>query len=152
MKVITVTEKNIKEVYGRLNKFFNNRNKNGYVEWHNFDCGFKKRINPYIFIDGQKIRTDNIYTSYAHVEMDTMHGRTFIRMKLSYTDAGIIEVGDKIAFLGNRFIHREKFTLSKHKYIYSTYQMIPMTDKEHYVRNVCNKAQAKAEEDDFYED
>lgn len=154
MKVITVTKSNIRDIYGRLKKFYNNNNNTGFVEWHNFDCGFKKHINPYIVIGGQKVRVENKYTSYADVELDKSQGEIFIRIKLGPGEAGLVKIGDKIAFLGNRYIHREKsnYRIWGHNYIYSTYQVLPMDSKEQYRLNMYKESMHAIDESTYEAD
>lgn len=160
IKVITVTDNNIRDVYGRIKKLFNNRNRTGYIEWHNFNCGFKKRINPYIEIDGGKVRTDNKYTSSVEVEMDREHRTSrgkdayaaYIRVKLGPGCADIIQIGDRVAFRGNHLIVREPWDfIMEAGYIYTVYQAIPMSLEEQ--EELDNEMQFQQEtEERLYED
>lgn len=45
MRVITVNNKNITSVYGKLKKFFCNKNHTRFEAFHNFNCGFH-HISP----------------------------------------------------------------------------------------------------------
>lgn len=131
MRVVTVTKDNINEVYGRLKKFYNNKNHNGIIEWHNFDCGFKKHISPYIIIDGEKVRVENKYSGKVRLKLEDSGKEPYIVIDFSATDIGSVKIGDRIAFLGNRYIHREDWwSKREYSYIYSTYQMIKMDDNE----------------------
>lgn len=127
MKVIDITEKNIKDIYGRLRKFFYNNKKTGFEEWHNFDCGFKKHIDRKIHIDNNKIEVVNQYTSPIEMECVGEENEKYIRILLSGTDGLVLHIGDKIAFCGNHIIIREKWSLNSHNYIYSVFQAKPMS-------------------------
>lgn len=137
-KVITITENNIKEVYGRLRKFFYNNNETGFEGWHNFDCGFKKHINRNIYINGKKVPTCIMYPAPDEIELilkrdeNNYYNLDFIRISLTATDSFSLQYGDKIAFCGNRIILRTKCFFSGYKYIYSVYQVNPMPKERQY--------------------
>ena len=134
MKAITITEKNMKSVYGKLKKFFYNNNQTGFEEWHNFDCGFKKHISPIIQIGENKIRNVLKYPSpnaieYRHKGTVPGIGYSYISLMLTATNRDSLHIEDKIAFCGNRIIYRTKCCWGDHKYIYTTFQVLPMEDK-----------------------
>lgn len=125
MQAITITEKNIRQIYGRIRKFFYNRHSTGFDEWHNFDCGFKKHISPNLLIEGKKTRVVNHYPAPEEIEfVDANGGRIIIR--LTEMDGDMLECGDRIAFYGNRIIHQKKWIWSDMNYIYTTYQVAQM--------------------------
>lgn len=125
MKVITITEDNIKDVYGRLRKFFYNNSKTGFECWHNFDCGFKKHISRYVEIKNRKVRICNLYP--APIEIKLHEKCMYIAFNLTATDGDGVQIGDKIAFCGNRIIIRKKWFLPHdHNYVYTVYQAYPM--------------------------
>lgn len=136
MKAIIITEDNIKEVYGKLRKFFYNKNKTGFSTSHSFDTGFKKRINPYIYISNEKIKTYMVYPQPESVEFHPVGSvpgirKSFIRVRTTAVDSFILNIGDKIAFLGNRINIRQKcIFLKEHRFIYTTYQALPIDKKE----------------------
>ena len=129
MKTITLTEDNIKQVYGRLRKFFFNKNGTSFESWHNFDCGFKKHISPYIMIAGSKTRIVHVYPTPDSVEFIDKNGGMII-IRLTEDEAASLEVGDKIAFYGNRITYRQKWIHGSHDYIYSTFQVLPISEIE----------------------
>lgn len=146
MRVITITEKNMKSVYGRLRKFFYNKNHTGFEEWHNFDCGFKKHISPLIYIGKDKIRNVLKYPSPDVVEYNPKGtvagiGYSYISLRLTASDGGSLHTGDKIAFCGNRIICRTKGFFGGYKYIYTVFQVLPM------VQSTQNKMKAWAEQE-----
>lgn len=122
MKVITVTEKNIKDVYARMKKFFYNKNYTGFTSCHNFDCGFKKRISKYIEIDGEKISVERQYLAplKMFLENDTIY------INLNVIDGCHLTCGDKIAFLGNRIMFRNTWRLMGSNYVYHVFQATPV--------------------------
>lgn len=119
MKVITITDKNINSVYGRLKKFFSGRYE--FQEWHNFNCGFKKRISNKIEINHHRIPIVHNYKSIQAVEMNNFG----ICIRINESCGELLQIGDRVAFLGNRV------TLARHEYflgnIYTTYQATPRT-------------------------
>lgn len=151
MKTIIVTKQNIKEVYGRLRKFYNNKNSNGIIEWHNFDCGFKKHISPYINIGGKQVRVENKYSGNVKLRLEGMDkSEPYIIIGFSATDTGVVKVGDKLAFLGNRYIHREDWVFKhEYSYIYSTYQLVKMSYEEKASLDYQAEMFAEMNEDDL---
>lgn len=139
MKIITITEENIKSVYGKLRKFFYNNNHTGFEEWHNFDCGFKKHISQMIYIEKDKVRNVLKYPSpnaikYRHKGTVPSISYSYISLMLTATDEDILQVGDKIAFCGNRIVYRTKYFWGNYKYIYTTFQVLPTEEsKQHEV-------------------
>ena len=135
MKVITISEKNMKEVYGRIRKFFYNKNNTGFISWHNFDCGFKKHIPALKFDDGERVI--HKYPSPNDVMLLQMGGNSYIGLRLTATDGMSLACGDKIAFVGNRIICRKEWFLDNHKYVYDVFQAIPMSndkqDEKRYI-------------------
>lgn len=133
MKVITINDSNIKDVFGRLKKFFYNKNHTGFESWHNFDCGFKKKhINRYITLKDDKeykCYTGNIYPSPLLVSLGCFHDEYYISIKLDYENILHLDIGDKICFLSNRIIVRTKSFIN-HKYVYETIQALPMTPEK----------------------
>ena len=152
MKVITITEKNIKEVYGRLKKFFYNNNHSGFEEWHNFDCGFKKHISPLLHIGKDKIRNVNNYPSPDAIEYNQKGTGSYIILRLTATDGDSLHIGDKIAFLGNKIIYRTKGFFAGHKYIYTVFQAASMSDEEQNKKKLWAEMEAASFEADYYAD
>lgn len=144
MKTITITERNIKSVYGRLKRFFYNNNHTGFEEWHNFDCGFKKHISPIIYIGKNKIRNTNEYPAPDYIEYNSKETKSALRNNSSYisirftkTHGTCLYVGDKIAFCGNRIIYRSEEIGGEHKYCYSVFQVLQMGEyKQRQIK--CN--------------
>ena len=106
MKIITITEENMKSIHGRLKKFFYNKNHTGFEEWHNFDCGFKKHISPLIYIGNDKIRNVHEYPSPNFIEYKSIGTVpdircSYILIGLTESDGDSLHIGDKIAFCGN---------------------------------------------------
>ena len=151
MKVLTITENNIKEVYGRLKKFFFNKNSTGFEEWHNFDCGFKKHISTEIFIGNKRIRNIRQYPSPDHIRFDDI-GSGYIILNLTATDSSGLQCGDKIAFCGNRIIFRTKCFWGDHKYIYSVFQVFPMSKAAQDNKRICAERDAAMYEAYYYAD
>lgn len=151
MRVITITESNIKTIYGRLRKFFYNNNHTGFEEWHNFDCGFKKHISPIIYIGKDKIRNVNEYSSPDAVEFikDGTRGSSII-LRLTATNGDRLKCGDKIAFCGNRIIYRTKCFFGCYKYIYTVFQVLPMTLQDQYDKRIRAERGAANYQDDYY--
>lgn len=138
MRAITLTEKNIKSVYGRIRKFFYNNHLTGFECWHNFDCGFKKHISPIIYTgEGKKINVKREYPSPKYIEYRRKgtvpyFNYSYISLMLTATSGDSLRVGDKIAFCGNRIIYRTKFFCGNHKYIYTVFQVLPMEESKQY--------------------
>lgn len=129
MKAITITKENIGWVYSRLSKFFYNKNRTGFEEWHNFDCGFKKHISRYITIDGEKEEICNYFPSPELIEL-VEKGNTWIRIVFTPNSIDTLEVGDKIAFLSNRIIIKNKWGITPlGKNIYTVYQVKSMSEE-----------------------
>jgi len=105
MKGITVTEKNINMIYGRIVKFFSPNGKckttsNMYDFWCDFTCGKNNRVKPHF-------RTQVILEKVTgHC---TINGEMKLIEIMGYDpydrDRGtFISMGDKVAFCGNRII------------------------------------------------
>lgn len=157
MRVITITEKNMKSVYGRLKKFFYNKNHTGFEEWHNFDCGFKKHISPLIYIEKDKIRNIHKYPSPDSVEYNpkgTVAGisYSYILLRLTASDGDSLCVGDKIAFCGNRIIYRTKGFFGGHKFIYTVFQVLPMEKRKQNQMKAWAELEEAMYEADYYAD
>lgn len=135
MKVFTVTDDNINYIFGRVVKFFYNNHETGFESWHSFDCGFKKHIPRKILIDGKKVSTGIHYpkplkiSAYSRGRV-TPGGNDILEsiiINLTATDNDSIHIGDKIAFMGNRIILRQKWLFTKdNNWIYTVYQVKPM--------------------------
>lgn len=133
MKVFTITKENIKDIYGRLHKFFYNKNKTGFIVWHNFDCGFKKRIRPVICLscpNSKGVFKYRTMIKYPAPTMLQLVENERIRLLITTGESDSLKIGDKIAFCSNRIIYRTECTWDKkrHKYIYSVFQVC--SDKE----------------------
>lgn len=153
MRSITITEKNINEICGRLRKFFYNNNKTGFETWHNFDCGFKKRIDPNIEIAGEKIRNIISYPAPLSISLETsLFGSKHIIIHYTAEDSESLQIGDKIAFCGNRIMMRQKWCLSDYKYVYSVYQVKPMDLKQQKKTHMLSKMRMDAYLHDLEED
>lgn len=151
MKVFIVTENNIKEIYGRVYKFFYNRNKTGFACWHTFDCGFKKKISRYIALDTQKKDTDTYYKYPSPLEVKLNDEQNRIIIYLTATDSFSIKPGDKIAFLGNRIIHKEKWIIRGYDFVYTVYQVLPMNDHEQKSIHLAHERMDAVYRNDFYD-
>ena len=92
MKGIVITEKNYRQVAGRLKKFFAHKR---YSVWSDWNCGMKKRIhkNEYGYIPP---------INFSHVSA-TYDNNLFI-INLSDKISIPILCYDEILFLGNRVI------------------------------------------------
>lgn len=140
---IIVTPENIKAVKGMLEKFFYNKNKNGFNEWHNFDIGFKKRFKPYAIKscldENEIIVCKNKYIAPQEIVIrEPNENYPYHNIAIIFTDSEIqlISVGDKIMFMNNRFVHCEKwYNPDNHDYIYTTYQMTRL--REHEKRKIA---------------
>lgn len=157
MKIITITEENIKSVYGKLRKFFYNNNHTGFEEWHNFDCGFKKHISPMIYIGKDKIRNVLKYPSpnaieYRHKGTIPGISYSYISLILTATDRDSLHIGDKIAFCGNRIIYRTKCTWGDHEYIYTTFQVLPMEESKQHQMKLWAEREEEMYEAEYYAD
>lgn len=150
MKVITITSENINDVYGRLHKFFYNKNRTGFEEWHNFNCGFKKHISPYIYIDGKKERVVNVYPSPDEVELVIRGGQSWIVVRLMSGHGFVLQCGDKIAFCGNRIIHRSKWMFGG--YEYEVFQAYKMSEEKQQTMKYYAEMEHKAWENEMMED
>ena len=131
MNPMIITDKNINDVYTRLRKFFYNRNQTGFEAWHDYDCGFKKRIKRYIDEEGNRLDAQR----YPAPVMITLEGnRSYgrcISVQLVAGEGFELCCGDKIAFYGNRIVCRTDWPHNDSiKYIYSTFQACPMTQEE----------------------
>ena len=109
MKGIIITENNIKDVLGRLNKQLSNHK---IFYWHNFNCGFKKNIKPYSRIKYYYIKLFEIVDGYSSTQ--------YIRLLFDSNNGIVINTGDKIAFSGGKIIIKSKFILGG--YIYNVLQ------------------------------
>lgn len=157
MRVTTITEENIKSVYGKLRKFFYNNNHTGFEKWHNFDCGFKKHISPMIYIGKDKIRNVLKYPSpnaieYRHKGTVPGISYSYISLMLTATDGDSLHIGDKIAFCGNRIIYRTKCTWGNHEYIYTTFQVLPMDETKQRQMKYWAEREEEIYEADYYAD
>lgn len=128
MKVITITENNMKEIYGRLNKFFHNNNATGFEEWHSVNCGFKRHISRGMYIDGRKIK--NVSSRFPAPDIRIDQEGPSIIMDFTVLDPHSLKYGDKIAFCGNHIILRTKEPFfGENLNLYTVYQASPMTQE-----------------------
>lgn len=128
MKVITITENNIKEIYGRLNKFFHNNNATGFEEWHNVNCGFKRHISRDMYIDGRKIL--NMSAKFPAPDIRIDQKDLTIVVEFTALKSENIQIGDRIAFCGNHIILCTQETFFDEKKIfYTVYQALSMTQE-----------------------
>lgn len=165
MKAIVITPDNIKAVYGRLRKFFYNKNKTGFESWHNFNCGFKKHISRYVTIRGdeylkeEKCRISIMYPAPEEIDLLNyhkeyiIHGKIFdsvpcIRMRITATDCTLFEVGDKVAFCGNRIIHKSKLF---DEWAYQVYQATPMSEHEQFILKDSAERQSEIDNSFLYD-
>lgn len=100
--------------------------KTGFLEWHQFDCGFKKRIGNEIELNGSKVMVVNTYPSPSGARL--YNDRFVIDLMEDFCHS--IKIGDKVAFVGNRFICRQCWGYSDEKYIYTSFQALPMDSKK----------------------
>lgn len=157
MRAITITERNIKSVYGRLKKFFYNNNHTGFEEWHNFDCGFKKHISPIIYIGKDKIRNVHKYPSPNAVKYrykGTVPGisYSYISLMLTAADGDSLHIGGKIAFCGNRVIYRTKCNWGDHNYIYTVFQVLQMEENKQNQMKLWAEIEEAIYKADYYAD
>lgn len=129
-----VTEQNIKSIYGRVRKFFYNRNSTGFVNWHNLDCGWKN-IKQYQDEDfGGEFEKD-IIPAPQKIEFEDKMGEPFIRINFSAGEGSLIQIGDVISFRSNKLITKCKWILHDgYNYIYTVFQVTGISDdyKEQY--------------------
>lgn len=139
---ILVTENNINEIYGRLKKFFYNKNNSGFITWHNYDCaGFKGKIKKTIDLSDSMLKHDYVkiereFPAPLNIALKTKNPdeciyKTYILCSLDANHGLAIYLGDRISFRGNKIIIRGHALsiFDNKKYLYSVYQMIPMSKK-----------------------
>lgn len=125
MREIIITEKNIANVYDKVNRFFNY---NSYIKsWHNFDCGFKKHIKPY----------HGIYHFYQPIKCYYYHSNinkvAWISVTLSISDRFSLCFGDKVSISSNRISIRQHAIISDNEYLYQVFEKIEEREfREHY--------------------
>lgn len=115
----------MKDICRRLRKFFYSKKCTEFVEWHDFDCGFKN-------ISSQRIEKDKIRNIHKYYFPDAVDykekgtvpsiGYSYILLKLTASAGDSLQCGDKIAFCGNRIIYRRKWALKDYKYIYTVFE------------------------------
>lgn len=151
MKRITISEANIKDIYTRIRRFFYNNNRTGFTSWHNFDCGFKKRINKYININGEKVDTSQNYPMPLEVTLD----KNKIYITMTAGSGTRLSIGDEIAFLSNRIILKQKWDFSLNKteeYIYTVFQAKPMHETTQKMLHQKAEEEEAAYMKAYYED
>jgi len=118
-----VTEKNIHVIYGKLKRFFYNKNDTGFIMYHNFDCGWKN-IKPY-HIKQKIIKPD-------YVELDKINNTRFIRITLQNGVSGFaIELGDRIQFFGNKIIFQSKCKhFGGNDYSYEVFEQVELSEAD----------------------
>ena len=131
MKVITVNEKNIKEVSAKVQKFFNGRN---ITHWYNYDGGMRPRIpriasKSVMCLDwggGDVVRVPKYDTTrmFDNVTCTTI-GKEHAVVHLDRYNGFVITKGMRIAFLGNRIITGNNYsiTFGKPVWEYNCYQI-----------------------------
>lgn len=161
MKAIRITENNIKEVYGRLRKFFYNNNRTGFIFWDNLDCGFKKHIKSFRSTKSYRstIKDYNfeipIYSklpspdSVDFVQNNEQPEMNHIFIRFTDMEFEYLEIGDKIAFCSNKIIIKSEW-LEK-RVMYKVYQATPMTDEEQHNLKVLAKQEHEFYKNDFYD-
>lgn len=113
MKMIKITEKNFMSVAGRVKKFFDHRD---IVTWHNFNCGGKRHIQGDFKLNcrdyfkmcrSKKVKPIFRYHD-VHAEIvpdgSIYRKEPFIRVNLDPDNGLLIQIGQSVAFCGNRII------------------------------------------------
>lgn len=118
VRMITITEENMPAIAGRLKKFFEREDKVIFNSW-DFNCGFKKYIKPtgvlYNYYD-----SSTFYVEY--VPKVTKLDVAYIELYFGNDDYFLLDVGDKVAFLGDRIITS---TTSGSFWQYDMWQILP---------------------------
>ena len=116
MKGIVITEKNYRQVAGRLKKFFAHKN---FIVWHTFNGGMRSRFNCKIYFP----HIINTKREYYNVSiLDTIDGLPII--KFNELESFYVSYGDEILFLGSRIVIKSYGGYSGNMYIYETFQII----------------------------
>lgn len=115
MKKIVLTKNNINMVCGMLKKFFYNES-NGFVSYHNFNCGFRN-IKPYSGIE--------LNEGVDSIEIDN----DFIRITFQKGVSGsVYHLGTVFMFKGNEIIIKKNWNSTEdYKYIYEVYRMTKLS-------------------------
>lgn len=139
MKPIIVTEGNLQYIYGRVRKFFYNRNRTGFSKWSSFDCGFKKNLRSFSkngmdFISPKFVKID------SHKDIPGISDKPFILIKLVPNAEFAIRIGNRVAFCGNRIIVQNNHCYPfEHNFEYEVFQVLPVEElraKEHDVEQI----------------
>ena len=118
MKGIAVTEKNYKQVCGKLEKFFAHRH---FREWHRFRGGMKKRISHKTGVVFSYNRPDvYVENKIRDAKTEWLDGRFCVRYD-NGSSSFCISVGDEILFCGNRVIIKQKDCIFNEYGCYYTY-------------------------------
>lgn len=117
MKGIVITEKNYRQVAGRLKKFFAHKN---FIVWHTFNGGMRPRFNHHFY--SQFIHSV-IDTKREYYDVQVMYNNKYLCIYLNYDQAFIIDYGDEILFLGSRIVIKSHEHVPD-RYVYETFQII----------------------------
>lgn len=104
MKIITVTNENLNYIFGMVKKTLWNKNRTNFMAVHNFNCKLSKHIKPFHNVH-------NYYLSPSKIEVDSVGGEKYIRIRFDTGCSMLINMGDKVAFSGGRLYVKQKFTL-----------------------------------------
>lgn len=119
--MIEITEKNYKQIFGRVKKFF--KGVKAFETWSSYDCGGRKRIPHTFIMDGK------VYDTKLSVQHVTIYDKAdFIGIQYfsDSLDGGnyyFLEIGDEISFNGNRITVKKK-DYGEFHYRYTTFQSI----------------------------
>lgn len=119
--MIEITEKNYKQIFGRVKKFF--KGYKAFETWSSYDCGGHKRIPHTFKMDGK------VYDTKISIQQVTIYDKTdfvgvqYFSDSLECGNYYFLEIGDEISFNGNRITVKKK-DYGEFHYRYTTFQSI----------------------------
>ena len=115
MKGVVITEKNYRQVVGRLNKFFTHPE---FECWHCIDGGMKKRIKPTVFALGSNLSTKTNFFQHRFdvITEDLQRYAVVARLKIGRCGTFPFCFGTEVYFLGSRIITTQSVGLDHTAY------------------------------------
>lgn len=111
MKGIKITEKNYKDVFSRLEKFFAHED---FLVWHSFGGGMRKHISSKFYSKMGNCVHDSkrkYYNVTTEIREDLVKKSPRFCVYMNDDEGFGLTIGDELLFVSNRIIFKEPFTI-----------------------------------------
>jgi hypothetical protein len=120
--MIEITEKNYKQIFGRVKKFFKTNKE--YESWYSYDCGKNRKMPKYFKAEQGPIATNEEIEVLEIINNEITAVLTIKYRIKHFAYYHGLKIGDSIIFLGNRIMIKQKTHKNPiFKYVYYIYQI-----------------------------